>query len=79
LIIVDDVHFLKIHTDEGVALANELKWLANEYPATFLFTGVNMTDTGLLSESKTDQEAGDVADRATLDTAHPPAIRAPGR
>lgn len=53
LIIVDDVHFLKIHTDEGVALANELKWLANEYPATFLFTGVNMASTGLLSESKT--------------------------
>ncbi len=56
LIIVDDVHFLKIHTDEGVALANELKWLANEYPATFLFTGVNMSDTGLLSESKTDRK-----------------------
>ena len=56
LIIVDDVHFLKIHTDEGVALANELKWLANEYPATFLFTGVNMTDTGLLSESKTTKQ-----------------------
>jgi len=53
LIIVDDVHFLKIHTDEGEAVANELKWLANEYPATFLFTGVNMTETGLLSESKT--------------------------
>ena len=56
LIIVDDVHFLKIHTDEGVALANELKWLANEYPATFLFTGVNMSSTGLLSESKTDKK-----------------------
>lgn len=56
LIIVDDVHFLKIHTDEGVALANELKWLANEYPATFLFTGVNMKDTGLLSESKTSKQ-----------------------
>lgn len=53
LIIVDDVHFLKIHTDAGEAVANELKWLANEYPATFLFTGVNMTETGLLSESKT--------------------------
>lgn len=52
LIIVDDVHFLKIHTNEGIAVANELKWLANEYPATFLFTGVNMTSTGLLSESK---------------------------
>lgn len=52
LIIVDDVHFLKIHTDAGVAVANELKWLANEYPATFLFTGVNMQETGLLSESK---------------------------
>ena len=56
MIIVDDVHFLKIHTDEGVALANELKWLANEYPATFLFTGVNMSSTGLLSESKTDKK-----------------------
>lgn len=53
LLIIDDVHFLKIHTDEGVALANELKWLANEYSATFLFTGVNMKGTGLLSESKT--------------------------
>lgn len=50
LIIVDDVHFLRIHTQEGVAVANELKWLANEYPATFLFTGVDMQQTGLLSE-----------------------------
>ena len=41
---------------EGVALANKLKWLANEYPATFLFTGVNMSSTGLLSESKTDKK-----------------------
>lgn len=50
LIIVDDVHFLRIHTQEGVAVANELKWLANEYPATFLFTGVDMRETGLLTE-----------------------------
>ncbi|WP_455132534.1 AAA family ATPase, partial [Microbacterium aurum] len=62
LIIVDDVHFLKIHTDEGVALANELNGSRNEYPATFLFTGVNMTSTGL--QRKQDrQEARDVADR----------------
>ena len=54
LIIVDDVHFLRIHTQEGVAVANELKWLANEYPATFLFTGVDMGRTGLLSEGHRD-------------------------
>ena len=73
LIIVDDVHFLKIHTDEGVAVANELKWLANEYPATFLFTGVNMMGTGLLSESKqSDQMAmSQTARRWTLLTLPP--------
>lgn len=73
LIIVDDVHFLKIHTDEGVAVANELKWLANEYPATFLFTGVNMKGTGLLSESKqSDQMAmSQTARRWTLLTLPP--------
>lgn len=50
LLIIDDVHFLKMHTTDGIAVANELKWLANEYPATFLFTGVDLQHSGLLSE-----------------------------
>lgn len=50
LLIVDDVHFLKMHTNDGIQVANELKWLANEYPATFLFTGVDLRNTGLLAE-----------------------------
>ena len=50
LLIVDDVHFLKMHTKDGIEVANELKWLANGYPATFLFTGVDLRNTGLLSE-----------------------------
>lgn len=50
LLIIDDVHFLKMHTNDGIEVANELKWLANEYPATFLFTGVDLRNTGLLAE-----------------------------
>lgn len=73
LIIVDDVHFLRIHTKEGVAVANELKWLANEYPATFLFTGVDMRETGLLTEGRVKGKAAmsQTARRWTLLTLEP--------
>lgn len=50
LLILDDVHFLKMRSKDGIAVANELKALANEYPATFLFTGVGMRSSGLLDE-----------------------------
>lgn len=73
LLIIDDIHFLKLHTNDGIAVANELKWLANEYPATFLFTGVNLQDSGLLSEGLHGRHAAmaQTARRWTLLTMHP--------
>lgn len=53
LVIVDDLHFLNMHTRDGVEVANQLKWLANEYDATFLFAGVALRASGLIGEGKT--------------------------
>lgn len=57
LVIVDDVHFLNMRTRDGVEVANQLKWLANEYHATFLFAGVALTASGLLAEGRSPAEA----------------------
>ena len=53
LVFIDDVHFLNMNTVDGVEVSNQLKWLANEYPATFLFAGVGLENRGLLSEGMT--------------------------
>lgn len=52
LLLVDDIHFLKPNTENGEKVANELKWLANEYPATFVFAGVGLEGHGLFSEGR---------------------------
>ncbi len=57
LIIIDDIHFLHPGTEHGEKVANELKWLANEYPATFLFAGVALGSRGLLSDGLTPKQA----------------------
>lgn len=50
LVLIDDIHFLNPRTENGEKVANELKWLANEYPATFVFAGVGLEARGLFSE-----------------------------
>lgn len=57
LVIVDDLHFLNMRTRDGVEVANQLKWLANEYNATFLFAGVALRARGLVGEGHTGTEA----------------------
>lgn len=57
LIIIDDIHFLHPRSENGEKVANELKWLANEYPATFLFAGVALKERGLFSEGLTPRQA----------------------
>lgn len=52
LILIDDIHFLNPRTENGEKVANELKWLANEYPATFLYAGVGLEAKSLFSEGQ---------------------------
>lgn len=50
LLIIDDIHFLNPRRVEGGYVANQLKWIANEYDATLLFAGIGLTKRGILSE-----------------------------
>jgi len=57
LVIIDDLHFLSMRTRDGVEVANQLKWLSNEYSATFLFAGVALRERGLVGEGAVGREA----------------------
>ena len=55
LVVVDDLHFVDFKHRNGVEVSNHLKWLANEMPVTFIYTGVQLSekkffDEGLLGE-----------------------------
>jgi hypothetical protein len=50
LIIIDDVHFLDMSRRDGREVANHFKWLANQFPVTFLFIGVGLRERQLLTE-----------------------------
>lgn len=57
LVIVDDVHFLDLRRRDGAEVANHFKWLANEFPTTFLFVGVGLRERGLFCEGMTAADA----------------------
>lgn len=56
LIVVDDVHFLDLNRRDGREVANHFKWLANQFPVTFLFVGVGLRQRRLLDEGLTASE-----------------------
>lgn len=64
---VDDLHFVNMRHADGVAVANHLKWLANELPITFVFAGVGLAKRGFFSEglSGEDLEMAQTARRWT--------------
>ena len=70
---VDDVHFLDMRRRDGIEVSNHLKWLASEFPVTFLFAGVSLRERGLMSEgmSAADQASAQTARRWTRLTLDP--------
>ncbi len=48
--IIDDVHFINPAHKDGLDVSNHLKWLANELPVTFIYTGVGLTERRLFAE-----------------------------
>jgi hypothetical protein len=50
LVFIDDIHFLNMKRRDGIDVSNHLKWLANEFPATFVFAGIGLQQRGLFSE-----------------------------
>jgi hypothetical protein len=50
LLIIDDLHFLDCSYKEGRASNDHIKYLANHAPCTIVGTGVDLTESPLLSE-----------------------------
>ncbi|WP_327723688.1 TniB family NTP-binding protein [Streptomyces europaeiscabiei] len=57
ILIVDDLHFLKWSERNGREVSNHFKYIANEFPVTLIFVGVELGNRGLYSET---DECGDV-------------------
>ncbi|MFF7648790.1 AAA family ATPase [Streptomyces sp. NPDC007983] len=51
LLIIDDLHFLKWQDKNGKEVSNHFKYIANEFPVTLIFIGVELGNRGLYSES----------------------------
>lgn len=64
MVILDDIHFLKIKNRSHETLNNHIKYLATSISATFVYAGINVEGSGLLAE-------GNSAENKTLSqTAH---------
>jgi hypothetical protein len=52
MFILDDIHFLQIRNRTHATLNNHIKSLANSISATFVYAGIDLENTGLLTEGK---------------------------
>ena len=55
--LIDEVHFIDVHDKDGVRANNHLKYLANELPVMFIFTGVGLTERRYINEGLTGSAA----------------------
>ncbi|MDQ1040569.1 hypothetical protein QFZ75_006985 [Streptomyces sp. V3I8] len=51
VLVIDDMHFLKWHDRNGTEVSNHFKYIANEFPVTIIFIGVELGNRGLYSEA----------------------------
>lgn len=54
LLIIDDLHFLRWPSANSIQVSNHFKFIANTFPVTLVFVGVELTKTGLLAEGRSD-------------------------
>jgi hypothetical protein len=47
LLVIDDLHFLRLESGDGSKVSNHLKYLVNEFPITMLLIGTDLTELGL--------------------------------
>ncbi|MFJ3176414.1 TniB family NTP-binding protein [Streptomyces roseus] len=72
LVLIDEIHRLNPRTTTGAQPADLIKDLTERLPATFVYAGINVTDTPLFTGTRGAQLAG----RATLVTCGPLPARA---
>ncbi|MEU4029188.1 TniB family NTP-binding protein [Streptomyces anulatus] len=67
LVLVDELHNISLTTRHGTEVADTLKYFSERIPATFVYAGINIEQTTLLSGTRGAQIAG----RFTLIPTHP--------
>ena len=63
LLIIDDMHFLRWRNTAGLEISNHFKHIANEFPVTLIYVGVDLDKRGLFYDGLTSK------DRAVAQTA----------
>ena len=63
LLIIDDMHFLRWRNTAGLEISNHFKYIANEFPVTLIYVGVDLDKRGLFYDGLTSE------DRAVAQTA----------
>lgn len=66
LLVIDDLHFLKWPTAQSIQVSNHFKFIANTFPVTLLFIGVELTKSGLLSDRNHSNVVAQTARRTTV-------------
>ncbi|GCB53343.1 AAA family ATPase [Streptomyces sp. NL15-2K] len=67
LVLIDELHNLDIRTKTGAEASDQIKYLSERIPATFVLAGVDVEDTGLF----TGRRGGQIASRYTEITTRP--------
>ncbi len=58
LVLVDEIHNVNLATRVGADASDQLKYLAERIPATFIYAGVNVEGSGLFAGTRGQQIAG---------------------
>jgi hypothetical protein len=58
LVLVDEIHNLNLATRVGADASDQLKYLAERIPATFIYAGINAEGSGLFAGTRGQQLAG---------------------
>jgi hypothetical protein len=58
LVLVDEIHNLNLATRAGADASDQLKYLAERVPATFVYAGINVDGSGLFAGTRGQQIAG---------------------
>src|SRR5262249_61077773 len=58
LVLIDEIHNLNLATRTGADASDQLKYLAERIPATFIYAGVDVEGSGLLAGTRGRQIAG---------------------
>ncbi|QVI27295.1 ATP-binding protein [Mycolicibacterium neoaurum] len=66
LLVIDDLHFLRWPTAQSIQVSNHFKFIANTFPVTLLFIGVELQKCGLLSDRNHSNIVAQTARRTTV-------------